>query len=295
MFKAVVVLAALLAADAADPDNCKSCPNKNPYQDECQNPNAVTNCYPRMSDDKCPPGTVPCTAFKCPEHSYIRNATVTPSSMADCECDYDYHPVKNSCVKNATTSISLFVAPNSTTCACAIGSTGYECRDPKDDACFAKQAGVCPAGTLPMPDCCSACAPGSAGKDCQDPKDMACFPFSDPKDKICAPGTFPCPSTAPPGPSPKLPCDTNPELCSVHNETYCGISSDPDAVYSDGSGCSCNYNYHYSKKTKSCQFGTCNGHCHDDPALPCQYLNGNVCYGKTSGQCPPGTKDCDYK
>lgn len=283
----------LLAADAAD--NCKSCLNKDPYQSQCQDPGSVTACYPRMSDDKCPPGTVPCHAFACPAHSYVRNATVTPSTMADCQCEYDYHAVKNTCVQNATSAFfdNFFVTPNSTTCKCAIQSTGYECRSVQDDSCYGKTGGACPPGTEPMPDCCSACAAGSSGKDCQNPQNMACYPFTDPTNKKCAPGTFPCPKSGPPGPAPhKAPCDTKPSLCG--SNTYCGVSSDPDAVWSDGSGCSCIYNFHYSKKGKDCEAGTCNGHCHADPTLPCQYLNGDVCYGKTAGACPPGTKDCDF-
>ena len=83
-------------------DNCKSCPGAdvNPYQKECQNPKIVKECYPRMSDDVCPPGTLPCTDFPCPPDSYIGHAP--PRNMSDCVCDYGYHAVGNKCAANAT-------------------------------------------------------------------------------------------------------------------------------------------------------------------------------------------------
>jgi hypothetical protein len=83
---------------------------------------------------------------------------------------------------------------------------------------------------------------------------------------------------------------------------YCAISTDPDAVFGDGSGCSCGWNSYWDKAaagtSKACAPGSCRGKCHDDPNLPCVMDAGGagvVCYGKVGGSCPAGTKPCDYK
>ena len=69
--KAVFAVATLIGAANAAFDNCQHCSaaDPNPYQRQCQNPNVPAACYPKMSDDTCPPGTLACTPFKCPEHS----------------------------------------------------------------------------------------------------------------------------------------------------------------------------------------------------------------------------------
>ena len=52
------------------------------------------------------------------------------------------------------------------------------------------------------------------------------------------------------------PCDTNTTLCkSLDINSYCGQSTDPQAVCTDGSGCSCNWGWQYNATR------TGHGHC----------------------------------
>eukprot|EP00937_MAST-01D_sp_MAST-1D-sp2_P002016 g2016.t1 len=292
----------LAASTAADFDNCAHCSaaDPNPYQRQCQNPNEPAACYPKMSDDTCPPGTLPCTPYKCPPNSY--QVLTPPMNITGCKCNWGFHVHCDdakalagcSCVQNSTQT-GLFGA--SLDCKCAPRSQGYECRDPKSLACYPKNGGVCPGGTQELPNCCDHCAAGSVAHDCQDSTNLACF-ASDGKGN-CPAGTMKCP-TQPPAPGPAPPpsgkCRDDASLCAKEGGAgaYCGASTDPDAVFPDGSGCSCAWSFHVSKNG-TCAAGSCQGHCHSDATRPCLGKNAPTCFGLLSDNtCPPGTSDCRY-
>lgn len=197
----------------------------------------------------------------------------------------------------ASMAAPSFVGAPSLNCTCAEGSLGYECRNPENDACYEKTGNLCPGGTTPLPDCCAHCAGGQTTRGvCQDSVNLACFPAG--ADGSCPEGTLKCPpKPAGPTPAPKTPCALNQTLCAAAGgEAYCGISSDPDAVFADNSGCSCGWGYHFTNKsgTSKCEEGSCDGKCHDEPSEPCLGLNAPTCFPLVSGSCPPGSKDCRY-
>lgn len=307
--KAVIAVVTLLGAANAAFDNCQHCSaaDPNPYQRQCQNPNVPSACYPKMSDDKCPPGTLECTPYKCPAHSY--QTLTPPMNISGCTCDWGYHvhcdDLKSlagcSCVQNTTTATVADVAPPLPTgaCECAPRSTGYECRSPVSKACYPKSGGLCPGGTEELPNCCDHCVQGSVGHDCQDSKQLTCYPFSDAQGN-CPAGTIKCPAKPPaPTPTPAGNCaaaGADPELCSKKGGAgaYCGKSTDPDGTFKDGSGCSCAWGFHYTKNG-TCAAGSCQGNCHSDATMPCQGKNAPTCFQLLPNKdCPPGTTDCRY-
>ena len=187
-------------------------------------------------------------------------------------------------------SSPVFISAAGLNCTCAAGSLGYECRNPASNACYSKNGGVCPGGTEQLPDCCAHCAGGQTARGvCQDSLNLACYQFE--PSGLCPPGTQKCPPASTPTPAPPAPpCTANATLCV--QPSYCGQSSDPDAAYTDGSGCSCGWGYHYSNKTGKCEEGSCEGKCHDDLTHPCLGDNAPTCFPLVAGSCPPGSKDC---
>ena len=195
------------------------------------------------------------------------------------------------CATVAASSPAFISAPG-LNCTCAAGSLGYECRMPASNACFSKNGGVCPGGTEQLPDCCAHCAGDHPQRGvCQDSLNLACYPAA--ADGTCPPGTQKCPPASKPTPAPSAPpCTAKPTLCV--QPSYCGQSSDPDAAYTDGSGCSCGWGYHYSNKTGKCEEGSCQGHCHTDPQEPCAPASFATCYPLVSGNCPAKTINCNF-
>lgn len=299
MARLVFLLGLAAHSASAQFDNCASCPQTNPYQKQCQNPYQPLACFPRMSNDVCPPGTDPCAPYSCPDHSWP--TAKDPKDLKDCTCEWGYHPVydNQTCVKNATKvgfTVPRFAskAPLALNCTCAIRSSGYECRDPRSLACYSKLGGICPGGTEELPNCCGHCAAGSSGKLCQDTKNLVCYPLGGTGQ--CPAGTLKCPTSSGNGTNTSTPCQKDYTLCAkLGAGAYCGASGDPDA-YDSATGCSCGWNSHFSKSTGKCAPGTCNGLCQSDAATPCLGLNAPVCFGLLSNNaCPPGTKDCRFK
>ena len=96
------------------------------------------------------------------------------------------------------------------------------------------------------------------------------------------------------------PCDTNTTLCkSLDINSYCGQSTDPQAICTDGSGCSCNWGWQYNATRTGhghCR-PLCNAHCQYNVGTPCMHDNDGSCGARVPSPgggavCPPGTFDC---